>query len=59
MGVVSLIGACFALIPLILNLLEGRKAKAYAENRALAQVEVDELDRGMRAVDERVQHPSA
>lgn len=53
-GILAVLSAFFAAIPALLNVLEGRKVRAHDRQHALAQVEVDELDRGMRAVDDEL-----
>lgn len=46
-GIITLIGALLALIPVIIKVLQNRKAK----REALARTEADELLAGMDAVD--------
>jgi len=46
-GILTLIGALLALIPVIIKVLQNRKVK----RDALARTEVDELSAGMDAVD--------
>ena len=50
-GIVALLTALFAAIPAILNVLEGRKATRHAKATAITTRDLDELERGMSAVD--------
>lgn len=50
-GIMALLAALFAAIPAILNVIEGAKARQRKDANAITQRDMDELERGMAAVD--------
>jgi len=47
----AVLSAIVTLLPIVLRLVEQRKARAYAKRTAIQQRDLDELERGMADVD--------